>query len=482
MAVDWMALGGFTVKAMAYKNINYVAPTLFGGVTGSGGFPWAGGTGMGPADPAWNETNYWVQMRGDIFIIARASADLQGVFGIEVNSTRFGEETSATSMTGGYAGKWNTDAIAVQVKAMYIDFKVPEIPVRFKVGMIPFQLRNPVFLYADAAGVQGNLKIAAGDYVFNINPFWAKMYNGTKAYTMGTYATDYTTADDGNFFGVDLNAVLGDVKPGMFFAMQKQSQLYNATTPYGTGQGSRDLWWLGAYADAKFGPVDITADFIYNGGYDYWKAGTISVNYGDFANPAYYTHGSTYSIRHEAWLARGVASYTVNKFKFGLGGLYGTGDNAGTLDKNEGFMVPYRSEAGKFNDDFLVLTGDWGYREPYGTQNTGGLFRTWSTPGQGVWYVRGFADFAVTDWLKLKINTGYIGDTARHADEFGTDANDDQYVGWEMDAAVQINIYKNLYFDNAFGYLIGGKAMASQQGGWRAQDPWAFVSCLTYVF
>jgi hypothetical protein len=478
MAIDWIGFGGFSVKSQLYKNIDYRVPTYWGGVPGSGNpltFP-----GFGFADPAWNQENWWLQMRGNIYIVARASADLQGVFGIEVNSTRFGE-AEVVANPSGTAGKWNADAIAIQVKSMYIDFKIPGTPVRTKVGIQPFRLREPVFLYVDAAGIAANIKIPAGDMVFNINPWWAIQGKGGwgGVPTQPAAATDHTTADDSNFFGVDVNAVIGDIKPGVFFAFEQQGKRYDSAA----GEGDRQVWWVGGYADMKFGGLAVTADFVYNGGYDHNEKGLIVVNGpAGFTNPPYMTYAIGNSVRHEAWLARGVLSYTLNKVTIGAGALYGTGDNPGTPNKNEGYQVPWRSEATKFNDDFLVLTGDWGYREPYGFQTTGGLFKTWTTPGQGVWYVRGFADFAVTDWLKLKVNAGYIGDTVHNGDEFGYDGNDDQSVGWEMDAAVQINIYKNLYFDNAFGYLIGGKALASQFGGYRAQDPWAFISCLTYVF
>jgi hypothetical protein len=493
MAIDWTALGAFSVKSQLYKNIDYRVATYWGGIPGStaaynvafaSSIPALSPVGF--ADPMWNQENWWLQMRGVIAIVAQASADLRGVFAIEVNSTRFGEAEN-TSNPAGTAGKWNADAIAVQVKAMYIDFKIPAVPVRTKVGIQPYQLRNPVFLYVDAPGISANIKIPAGDYVFNINPFWAIQSKGGWGGTpvQPAAATDQTTADDSNLFGVDVNAVIGDIKPGVFFAMEKQGKRYDTAA----GEGDRQVWWIGAYADAKFGPVAVTADFVYNGGYDFWQSGTIYPNGNfvglgvpGFTNPYWMTYANTYSVRHEAFIVRGVATYSLNKFTFGLGALYGTGDNPGTKDKNEGYQVPWRSEATKFNDDFLVLTGDWGYREPYGFQTTGGLFKTWTTPGQGVWYVRGFADYAVTDWLKLKVNAGYIGDTVHNQDEFGYDGNDDKSIGWEMDTAVQINIYKNLYFDNAFGYLIGGKALLSQSTGFRAQDPWAFISCLTYVF
>jgi hypothetical protein len=478
LAVDWSAFGGFSVKSQLYKNIDYRLPTYWGGIPGSGNALTAGST-FGVNDPQWNKTPWWLQMRGNIFIRAQASADLQGIFGIEVNSTRFGE-AEVVANPSGTAGKWNADAIAIQVKTMYIDFKVPEIPVRFKVGIQPFQLRNPVFLYADAAGISSNVKLAAGDYTFNVNPFLAFMSKGGWGGlpTQPAAPTDQTTADDAVLAGVDINAVIGDIKPGVFFAMQRRGQIYDTVMT----EGDQNLWWLGVYTDAKFGNFAFTGDFIYNGGIDHRDKGVILINGTDFVNPGTYATVGTNDVKHAGMMARGVLSYTMDKFLFGVGGLYSTGDNPGTPKKNEGYVMPWRSEGTKFNDDFLVLTGDWGYREPYGFQTTGGLFKTWCTAGQGTWYVRGFADFAVTDWLKLKFNTGYIGDTRNHADEFGTDADDDNYVGWEIDAGVQINIYKNLYFDNAFGYLIGGKALLGQGTGYRAQDPWAFVSCLTYLF
>jgi opacity protein-like surface antigen len=502
MAIDWSARGGFTIENLYYKNIDYRSPVFVGGVPGANRFISPPAAFSGPAfglaggnDPQWNEDNWWLQMRGVIFIIARASQDLVGVFGIEVNSTRWGDaDTSAAlpGVGGGIAGRWNADAVAIQVKSMYIDFKVPSLPVWFKAGIQPNQLRNPVFLYADAAGISARVKIDADPVLISINPFWAVIRHGVATLAGGTVPTDWTTADDGNLFGVDINAAIGLIKPGIFFAMERQSQLYTGFPVPATGEGNKNLWWIGPYVDAKIGPVDATVDFVYNGGYDQWDTGVPVIT--DPANPPPLNISTPllFSRRHEAWLLRGVVSYTTNKFKFGLGGLYGTGDNLSTPDKFEGYMVPFRSEATKFNDDFLILTGDWGMRQPFGVQTSGGLFKNWSAPGQGVWYVRGFADYQVTEWLKLKVNGGYIGDTSRgHAfetvgfrggDEFGTDQEDDDSIGWELDAGVQINIYQNLYLDSAFGYLIAGKAVAGQFGGSRAQDPWLWLTSLTYVF
>jgi hypothetical protein len=540
MAVDWMVIGGFTVKSDVYKNVDLRSPVYMGGVPGSfritGSEPVYPGFTTSPGgllallaaepsleDPAWNRTSWFVQMRGDIYVIAKASEDLKGVFGIEVNSRRFGDADSTyipyypgQNGNQGAAGRWNADAIAVQVKSMYIDFKVPMIPLWFKVGIQPFQLRNPVFLYADGAGVWGSLKLDFDPVLLKINPFWAKIWGtpalagtqpGTGLPNQAFVPTDWTTADDANFFGVDINATIGGFKPGVFFAMQRLGHLYEmpagvpnpliGATP--GGDGWSNMWWLGAYLDATIGPVSFTGDFIYNGGNEGVTSGWINVN--DPASPFHGTNNIGYfthqGIRHEAVIARGVASYKMNKLTFGLGALFGTGDNPTTVGKDEGYHVPMNSEAAFFNDDFVVLTGDWGLRQPFGTDNVGGLFKPWSNVGAGVWYVRAFADYQVLDWLKLKGNVGYIGDTVSHGDVFSTSAvffrtfganvvqpleEGGDSIGWELDAGVQVNIYKNLFWDSAFGYLIGGKALLQQWGGYRAQDPWMLTTVLTYQF
>jgi hypothetical protein len=536
MAIDWMVIGGFTVKSDVYKNVDLRSPVYMGGVPGSfkitGPEPeFTGFTASnnvldpsGSSDPAWNRTNWFVQMRGDIYVVAKASEDLKGVFGIEVNSMRWGDQDAnfinyfpgSWGLGSDHAGRWNADAIAIQVKSMYIDFKVPMVPFWMKVGIQPFQLRNAVFLYADAAGIWGSLKVDVDPVLLKINPFWAKIYghnwlNGASGGLplQTAVPTDWTTADDANFFGVDVNATIGGFKPGVFFAMQRLGQNQNPGTgnliggaiPLAPGEGWSNMWWVGGYFDANIGPVAATYDFIYNGGHDGVKDG-----FAQYMNPMSPITGANavwaqqaFGREHKAWITRGKVAYTLNKFTFGLGGLYGTGDNPTTLHKDEGYHVPYNSEAAFFNDDFVILTGDWGLRQPFGTDNVGGLFKAWSDVGQGVWYVRGFADYQVLDWLKLKGNVGYIGDTVSHGDQFGTagffrndaafpainsaqvDKGSDQ-IGWELDAGVQINIYKNLFWDSAFGYLIGAKALLTQFGGDRAQDPWMFTTVLTYQF
>ena len=497
LAIDWSAQGAINILSAYYKNMDLRLPIYLGGPAGMNDF----GFGVGPADPAWNQQNWWIQQRMQLYITARASQDLYGTIGFEVDSLRWGEaEASFSPATFNAAhtiGKWNADAVAITVKHMYIDFKVPYAPVWLRAGIQPYYVRPWVMLSDDAAGISARVALKAGDVKIGINPFWAVMSKGGWAITGGGLlagtavpgaATDWTTADDSNLFGIDTNVATGPVKAGLYFIYQNRQKRYD--TPLGEGDSKQ--WWIGPYFDLKMGPLAATLDFVFNGGYEVRQSGFITIF--ERSNPLLVTPPlpQDFSRRHQGWLFRGEVSYTMNKLRIGMGGLYGTGDDPTTRDRDEGYNVNFNGETAPVQRDFLIVGGDWGLSVPFGATTTIiGFYKPWSSYGQGIWHVRGFADYQVNEWLKLLVNAGYIGDTVRHGDEFGRDADDDDSIGWEIDTAVQVKIYRNLTLSSAFGYLIGGKALSMGNGvgqagpvpgGFRPQDPWAWVTTLSFVF
>jgi len=458
-AVNLTAWGAMNIKAAYYKNVDLRLPIYLGGPPGTNNW----GFGVGAADPAWNEDNAWVQMRTILFFGIRVSQDLYGVVGFQVDSARWGDTGATSDLStlvpgavggaagSGRAGAWGTDQIAVQVKNAYIDFKVPQVPARIRAGIQPLMLRPQVFIYKDAAGVSARIELAMDPVKLTITPVWLKIWEGV----------DNTEADDQDLYGIDLNLAFGNIKPGIFFFYQARRQRWDGTVAV---EGDSKQWWIGPYIDAQIGPVAATLDFVYNGGVE------------DFQG------ASTFDDRdHEGWVLRGEAAYTLNKLRVGVGGLYGSGDDPTTNDI-EGYQVPYQGESSALNTDFLIVMGDWGLVGPYGgTYNVFGFYKPFSNTGAGIWYVRAFADYQLTGWLKLMANAGYIGDTVDHGDTFGTDLDDDDSIGWELDVGAQASIYKNLVLCSAFGYLIGGKALSMGPGD-RPQDPWAWVTTLSYIF
>lgn len=456
LAVSWIARGAIAIQGRYYKNVDMRDPIWLTPVIG--GVPGRGVYGIGDDDPAWNRQSAWVAMRTVLIVTALASRNLYGTLLFEIDSQRWGTGEGSNAFApwppaGVDAGAWNADAIAVEVKGMFIDFKVPAIPVdtRIRAGVQPFIKRSSVFMLLDAAGVDAKVTFDISPIKVVINPFWARMLE----------ALDHTQADDQDFYGIDLTVSGGGIAGGLLFAYQARRQLYDAAG----AEGDSMQWWIGPHLDVNIGPFNAIADLIFNLGQE------------DFQGVS----SGTPDIDHEGWILRGEASYTWNKLRFGIGGLYGSGDDPTTND-DEGYRVPNGSENAFHNKDFLILTGDWGLVYPYGNNNVGGLFRPRSDVGGGVWYVRGFVDYQVLSWLKLMFNAGYIGDTVDNGDIFGTDFDDDEIIGWELDFGVQINIYKELTLSSAFGYLIAGKALASHWFGDRMQDPWMWATVLTYTF
>ena len=471
LAVSWVAKGAIAIKGAYYKNIDLRAPisiqnTAIGGLWGQG-IPgnWPNAVvpgllglsgGAGSLDPAWNRQSAWVQMRTVLVVTALASRNLYGTLIFEIDSQRWGTgEGSAIGAPD--TGAWNADAVAVEVKGAFINFKVPQIPVTLRVGVQPFLKRSHIFMLLDAAGVDANIAFDISPLKIVINPFWARILEGL----------DHTQADDQDFYGVDVTVSGGGIAGGIIYAYQARRQFYDGVAPF--FEGDSMMWWIGPHLDVNIGGFAGQADLI-------WSLGDE-----DDQSPA------NADISHSGWILRGELSYTMNKFRFGVGGLYGSGDDPTTLLDDEGYRVPVNSECAAHNDDFLVLMGDWGLNQPYGVNNVGGLFKPRSDVGAGVWYVRAFADYQLLSWLKVMGNVGYIGDTVDNGDRFNMagvsgDLDDDDGIGWEFDVGVAINIYKELSLNSAFGYLIGGKALVGMVNGDRAQDPWMWATTLTYTF
>lgn len=445
MAIDWSASGNIYIGTAYYKNIIHEQ-----------GVPL-------PTDAGWNEENAWVQTRARLKITVRANEDLYGVLYFEMDSKRWGESSTGKD----HIGVWGADQVALEVKHAYIDFRIPpKLPVWIRAGIQRLKIRDNVFMGRDGAGITARIMI--DPIKLSITPMYFKRLEGL----------DHTDADDRDIYALDVNLPAGPVKVGSYF-------LWDEVRQWPTSADDGHLWWWGAYSDGKIGPVKYNLDFAYNGG---------SIEY-----------AATPDVDYEGWVMRAVATYALNRFTFGAGGWYGSGDDVNTNDY-EGFALPEgRSEApGAANDDILILMGDW-----FGTGSmstapsfvgSNGRYGGTSAPATGsqfggFWYVRAFADYMLFDWLKLGAQVAYIGDTTEHGDTFGTartapfgstNLKDHSEIGWEFDIGANITIYKNLTYNLAFGYLIAGSALDQWDAGSSTnvgpQDPWAFITRLAYIF
>lgn len=483
MATDWSARGHIYVGGAIHRTAPAAGPPQYP-------FPFAPPVSpLNPISDAWNDTMAWVRMAANLTITARQSEDLYGVLGFNMVSSRWGEDgrQDVTNLGSWYRqGQDDSGTLSVLINEAFIDFRVPpKLPIWLRIGSQPFILRPWLVVQTVGPGLTGRIMI--DPIKLSIMPGWAKKWEG--------YDWD---CDDVDVFMVDMAMPIGPVRVGTFLWYENHGAYLGrvdtsqATTPY-PDSGQRDtanVYWIGAYADGKIGPVGLQFDFVYTGGEIEFDP--------DWSAILAVPHPADADIR--AWVVRGVLDVSpMDRLKVGIGGLYATGMD---LNPTETDIEEYRSVNGyEFQgrqqgcpalQDFLILTD--GVMGAVPCRGPGVGFIGGPNYIGGVWYVRAFADFMATDWLRLVANFGWIGDTYDEGNKWGTAADpsspsglrDDDDIGFEMDFAFNIQLYKNLQWGVGFGYLFAGDALdqLNTTTGLNEDpnDPWALVSAILYTF
>jgi hypothetical protein len=482
MAIDWSASGLIYVTGAVHEQVPSLAP-YFNPNTGL----W------------WNRTWAWVRMGANLNITAKTSDDLYGVLNFNMVSNRWGEPdqigwgfnpfgTSQVNSMGSWYKKETGGALSVLIKDAFIDFRVPpKLPVRMRVGVQPIILRPKVFMFYDGPGISMPITIAPINLV--ITPAWYKKWEGF----------DWR-GDDSDVIAVDANVPIGPIRIGSFFWWENHNTWGTlGVHPLNVSPdslGSADFWWVGAYSDGKIGPIGYELDFVYEDGQV------------DYYSPA------TPDFDVSAWVIRGqVTADIVPRLTFGIGGFYATGEDYGDPD-GERYTQPNTNENWYGGmvfpnvlgangcpplQDFLMLHGNFmGIVPCFGPSAS---FLMGPSPMGGVWYVRGFAQYMVTDWLRVAANFGYIGDTADQGNTLtsstgmynGVPHPDSDEIGWELDVGASVNIYKNLVAGLAFGYLWAGNGLdepfavpsppaAAPFGPYDSENAWIVQLGLAYFF
>jgi hypothetical protein len=456
---------------------------------------------------AFDRNRGYMASRGRLKFDAVMGKDLMGTIWLEVDSTRWGEVSSGYA--GSFndqrnnAGQWGADRGSVEIKNMNITFNVPSmpVPVTVQAGILPVAYRPHILAYVDATGVEARVKLDPA----NIRFTWAK----------GLENQDYS-ADDVDVYAADANVKIGSMTVGGFgFNLNAKTwpfppaAIYTYTAATGgltvtttTPQVNymANLWWLGLYADGKAGPINLNFDLIFNRGavedHRDWVARAPDVKY-------------------RGWATMLKADYPWEKFNFGLITHYASGADtedtaanatpgsappgaaAGVFSKrNSVYTCPPGAEVG-LEDYSMVFfgTGATGVTRGAGSGYLGGM------RGQigGTWSAQLYGAYKATPWYKITLKAIYIGDTTDNGNTIGTarsapygagDIRDDNTIGWEFDLMNEIQIYKNLKFFVAGGYLFAGNAMdyfVGAIGGDPARNvspknPWAIYTKLAYSF
>ena len=168
----------------------------------------------------------FLALRGRLGFNVRASEDLVGVFMFEMDSQKFGEWGATGSRNN--IGTFGADRNSVEVKSVYIDFRIPpKLPVWARVGIMTYAIRPQAgYMLFDAAGVQ--LRSTIDPIKLNITGMYAKILDATPGQPAAAPAADrsYWEAVTGSeLYALDMNIPLTfspkfSIKPGAFFAYQ----------------------------------------------------------------------------------------------------------------------------------------------------------------------------------------------------------------------------------------------------------------------
>jgi hypothetical protein len=298
----------------AVTNGNYSPRVNLGVIPQPAGVPAGLFTGSPRVDSqGWNRTQSNWEGRAHLKFDAVMGPNLSGTIYFEIDTYRYGSvlNGSASTREGNNFGSWTTDRTAVEVKNIYIDVGLPyfgiPVPITVRVGAQPIGVRPQMLVYSDGAGVTAGIKI---DPVL-IMPIYAKALENL----------DFAD-DDVDVWGLHANAKLGTFTVGgyglnyrmntyPFFVNQFAggtviSPTYGGTPAAYTGIWNQNpgtfkshMWWFGAYADGKAGPVNLNADFVYDYGSVDERQSTIN---------------GLHNVNYRGWATRLKVDYPWEKF------------------------------------------------------------------------------------------------------------------------------------------------------------------------
>ena len=294
------ALTAVALPAMAFENefhgTSRLRYFLSNYENGGGGNPLAPSATGTVALPAGSKTenlrlNNYFEQRTRILYTAKASDDLKLVTAFEIDSV-FGDRaqgglptstslaTAAGAATSGAfrntGGALESDAVNLETKHVYLQFKVPSTPTTVLAGIQPFKdSLKGILIDFDAAGIVTSTKL--GSTTLNAGYF--------RGYDQSYFATNRPKGVDNlNIGAIEAKfAVTKDLNVTGAYYLYDDSRGYVATdipttsaSALGIGTDVQ-LHVFGLAADAKVGPLTLSGFAAYQGGIikNFFKTATV---------------------------------------------------------------------------------------------------------------------------------------------------------------------------------------------------------------
>lgn len=404
-----------------------------------------------------NDSQQTMDTRGRFKMTAKTSDDLTGVFYFEIGDAFIGQNSNVSGEPG-FAN--DTDQQIVEVKQMYIDFKLPwNKAFQFQIGAVPaYDLPKGILFGADAAGIKGKYEFKNGKII---------------AWYYKDKESEVEAADRDYMGGIGFYNITKDIRVGAHVSytndrFDKRDTGYDGTTPDSGGGTSDHIWWYGFTANGKLPtahPVKFTADVILMDGerdYDDGVAQTLQdyegmaadVTAGTNIGPVYvegffsYASGDDNDSDYDSEMWRNVETGKGNFRRMMLVHGYSGFDGGDYSDMNGDFLL-----TGKGNSyNGLVMVGAKAVYKP-------------------------------TSKLKLTGQFANIN-SAEDANKLDSDLGANTDIGNELDIIVDYKLYKKLNLRGIVAYMWAGDYFKQSGLGTDVgtDDPWFLGYNFTYKF
>jgi len=258
-------------------------------------------------DDSKQDHGKFVDQRFRLFTSVAANENVKAVLGLEVDNV-WG--TTAADGTG--IGAMGADTKGqLEVKHLYLDFKIPALGATVRAGTQPFNFGRGLVINDDAAGLLVTIPCpAVPDNVLQFS--WIKTSEMTAA----------DGDDDGDFYGAKYSMKLGGI------GIAPYAGYYTAGVGAMTTDQT-DAAFFGVDVDGKTGPFGYALTAIYNN----WNDAT--------------TDGSSISLYGKGTMAMGPTTLSLEA------GRYGDDENA----RGNAMSLKQRGTTGPINNISEIITG-----------------------------------------------------------------------------------------------------------------------------
>lgn len=400
-----------------------------------------------------------IDQRIRIFMDFISSENLKVVTKFESQAIWGSPATSLASNTG--SGNVGADTGSLNVKNVYVDFKIPQTPLRAKVGSQGINLVDSWIIDDDysAAMLEADLK-----------PFTVAL-----AYASGQN-TDLLHEDE----NIDDLVAVVDFKQGPFQAAvvglwqdahNVRASIFpqtfdtpisgvvaagSVTDPF-TGRTyyveNNQLFDLGLQLKYKIDYLGAYLNFVKNFG---------SVKMGT-------NRATLQSKDYTGWMLDAGLSYFCGPFTANIGGFYTTGQKVDSDPKSAGYLLPTLSDPTR-NADIEWFTYPASVPSKYSSEIIGGGLFDNNVPNGGywrgypgptnIWTITAGGAWQALPGTKLALSYYYWGTSEKVPGRYGTDGfvKFSNYLGNEINLNITQNIVDKLNLDLVGAYMFTGDA------------------------